>query len=275
MRRTHITVLALLLPILLAGCATRGNVPSEIDPPRELWKEFRATYAQKPHEPAMAASGILYYSRTKPIRRSNRTRVRLWGDFGAAQRMDVAAGIGKILAHIREDADGLMILYPSEKVAYVHSDPVQGAAALGLAVPFSVNDLMLAVSGSFAGLVPESYSSGKKDNGGCSYEFAEQAVSALTLDHMARPVFLKGSTRMADGTDMGWTASFEDWKADAEGNETPETITFVLESGEKGILKIRSLERKKNAWPEQSLSLDLPEEVRVYDLQPGRHSEDK
>ena len=57
----------------------------------------------------MLIKGSLYYSRVTPTRRTNRTLFSMWGDFDGPMRLDVSAGIGKLLAHIREDRAGLLV----------------------------------------------------------------------------------------------------------------------------------------------------------------------
>jgi hypothetical protein len=47
-------------------------------------------------------------------------------------------------------------------------------------------------------------------------------------------------------------------------------LSLALESGEKGVLRVKSLQLKRGAWPEKKLDLPLPEGTELFRLDARR-----
>lgn len=267
---------AVLILAVLSGCATRIPPGMELDTPRAAWTAFRQHYCARPAGDGLRVRASLYYSRTKPTRRTNRTLVTLWGDFGGPMRLDVSASIGTLLAHIREDRDGLLVFYPDDNRAYAHKNPVLGATRLGMPFPFSLAELGRALTGDFSGLAPRRYATSAPDGGNFAYTFAKGPVERVVLDRLGRPVRLEGRTTPARGGDARqWVFAVDRYEdAGPDKAALPERLTLSMDNGERGVLHIKSRELMLAPWPARSLALELPGDVVPIRLDNG-HADGK
>lgn len=266
---------AALLVMLTAGCAPKRAAGPVLDSPEAAWQTFRARSCVPVEASGLLAKASLYYTRVKPTRRTNRTVITLWGDFGGPMRLDVAAGIGKLLAHIREDGDGLLVFYPSERTAYAHANPVLGATRLGMPFPFSLNELARVMVGDFSGLTPASFIEAAPTDDGYVYTVHGTAVSTITLDRTGRPLRIEGAALEGTVAARTWQVvvdAYEDQPPAA--TPLPEKITLSMDNGERGILRIKSRELKIVPWPTEATGLELPEDTLLYQLDTGRRSMD-
>lgn len=256
---------ALLAVIVLAagwGCAPKHAPPPEHDDFGSVWSAFRKNYLQPPNgTTGLLVKSSLYYSSAKR-KRGNRTLVDFWGDMGLPLRLDVSAGIGTRLVHIREDRHGLLAFYPEKGEAYSHADPVRGAELLGLPFPFSMRDLAHVLAGSFRGLVPQDFDSVRQlPNGNYQYSFSGARVSTLVLDASARPVL------MEEKAGRPWRIEFYNYaEFNGNGGMLPDKMVVLLPKGEKGVLRIKTREFKVGLWPDSALDMPLPDGVRTLPL---------
>ncbi|MEF2232090.1 MAG: hypothetical protein V3571_14250 [Pseudodesulfovibrio sp.] len=273
-RHLRLTLILAALAALLStvpGCAPKRPVDARLASPEAVWMAFRRNYCVVPPAPGLLAKASLYYTRTTPTRRTNRTLVTLWGDFRGVMRLDLAAGMGKLLAHIREDRDGLLVYYPTEGKAYAHTDPILGATRLGMPFPFSLNELARVIAGDFSGLVPRAPGRGVREGDLFRYVVADALVTAVTLDALGRPVLLEGRTTKVDASARAWTLEINAYGEEpADGKPPlPERLSLALDNGESGVLRIRSRALKLAPWPAKSLDLPLPEGTEFRRLDRG------
>ncbi|BCS88822.1 hypothetical protein PSDVSF_20640 [Pseudodesulfovibrio sediminis] len=261
---------AALLLLVLAACAPRVSPGTAMDTPDAAWKSFRRHYCSPSKDPAMKVKASLYYSRIKPRKRTNRTLVTLWGDFDGPMRLDVSASVGTLLAHIREDASGLLAFYPQEDKAYAHTDPVLGATRLGMPFPFSLNELARVSTGDFSGLAPRTYTTAKRVGETYVYEVKGKLVTRIILDTLGRPILMHGPTTITQNGAHSWQLEINRFE-DAAANVTPlpGKLTLALDNGEKGILHIKSRELMVASWPAASTNLTLPDSVEPIRLDKG------
>ncbi|MBI9081789.1 MAG: hypothetical protein JEY79_18870 [Pseudodesulfovibrio sp.] len=266
------TLAATLTLVALSGCATRNPSGAVQTSPEAAWQVFRQQYCTPSKKPGLLVKASLSYSRPKPIKRSNRTVISMWGNFSGPMRLDISAGIGKLLAHIREDTNGLLVFYPSDKVAYTHTNPVLGATRLGMPFPFSLNELANIVNGDFSGLVPNEYAEPGLQNSDFSYQFSNGLVSRLVLNETGRPILLEGRTTKAYETAQAWRLEINTYKEAVDKSAPlPEKLTLALDNGEKGVLRIKARELKVAPWPAKATDLKLPKNVKTIRLD-NRHS---
>jgi hypothetical protein len=275
----HLILPALLTALVLgaAGCAPRtATLP--VQPSADAaWKVFRRAYCRPPARPAALIKGSLYYTRVTPTRRTNRTLFSMWGDFDGPMRLDVSAGVGTLLAHIREDDHGLLVFYPEQKTAYAHADPVLGATRLGMPFPFSLNQLARACMGDFAGLTPRDYAGAEPDATAFSYTVDKRLkasrITGVTLDRTGRPLLIQGSVPDGRGGQRAWRLEINTYEE--TGNPPmPGRLTLAMDDGEKGVLRITARELKVAPWPARATGLELPDGVRLRRLDAGSAPEE-
>ncbi len=268
---------ALLLTLACAACAPRVELPRFEDAESNLGV-FRARFlAQRPEAHGLAVRASLLYSTPS---RSNRTDVQLFGEYARPLRLDVRAGLGTMLALMREDSGGLLAFYPDRSKAYAHSDPVIGAQLLGLPFPFALKDLALVLSGSFASLIPpEPASLQERPGGGFLLRYDSGPVRLLALDPHGRPERMEGllsqyfrTQAEREGAPVTgprvWAIAFSGYPEDEGDLEGPATVlTLTLPKGDSAVLRVRALTPHPEPWAERSLTLTLPAKAQYVSLE--------
>lgn len=269
-----LTALLTAFLIIFGGCAPK--VPDGLiqDTPAQAWDAFRRSYCVPPEAPAMKVKASLYYSQIKPRKRTNRTIMNLWGDFNGPMRLDVAASVGTLLAHIRENHDGLLVFYPGDEEAYTHVDPVLGATRLGMPFPFSLSELANVLAGDFSGLAPAQYAEvSVRANGEERFDYTidDGLVNRIVLDQLGRPYSIEGQTTKKLDSARNWRLEINRYAEAPEGvAPLPDKITLSLDNGERGVLHIKSRELMVTTWPAKSMILTLPDTVEPIRLDNGR-----
>lgn len=263
--------------LTLAACAPRVELPRFEDAESNM-RVFRARFlAQGPQAHGLAVRASLLYSTPS---RSNRTDVQLFGEYARPLRLDVRAGLGTMLALMREDSGGLLAFYPDRSKAYAHSDPVIGAQLLGLPFPFALKDLALVLSGSFASLIPpEPASLQERPGGGFLLRYDSGPVRLLALDPHGRPERMEGllsrhfrTQAEREGAPVSgtrvWAIVFSDYPEDEGDPEGPATVlTLTLPKGDSAVLRVRALTPHPEPWAERALTLTLPAKAQYVSLE--------
>ncbi|NDV20485.1 hypothetical protein GO013_13800 [Pseudodesulfovibrio sp. JC047] len=266
-----------LLLMLAVGCTTKTPSDMGMSSPDMVWTAFRQQYCVTQDTTAIKVTASLYFTRVAPRKRTNRTLMTLWGDTNGTMRLDLAASIGTSLAHIREDDSGLLVFYPSDKEAYTHADPVLGVTRLGMPFPFSVAELGRVLTGQFSDLVPAQYKSVEQrstPDGGFRFMMTDPVVSSISLDREGRPVRITGPRAHPSDHAPRWVLEIDRFDTvSPDSAPLPGRITLTLNTGEKGVLHIKSREFILTAWPAKSLALPLPEGIVPIRLDAGNHDQ--
>ncbi|MDR3640463.1 MAG: hypothetical protein P4L39_03990 [Humidesulfovibrio sp.] len=260
--------LAIAALMLLAACAPRIDLP-QYDLPRQDLEAFRARFVTpepEGHGLAVRAS-LLYCTPT----RANRTDVQLFGEYARPLRLDVRAGIGTMLALMREDSAGLLAYYPHNSRAYAHSDPVIGAQLLGLPFPFALRDLALVLCGHFGTLVPQTPDDIRvMPGGGFAFSYNSGPVRLLVLDQYGRPDRMEGILSKyfraqveRDGQPVSgsrvWSIKFSGYPENEGDPPGPaKVLTLTLPKGDSAVFRVRSIQTRQEPWQPKSLALVLP-----------------
>lgn len=249
---------ALILAFILAtfsGCASR-DVP--LRNPEDIYSGFRAEYGNC-NSSGVNLRASLYYSSEGE---GHRTTMHLWGERHSPLRLDVRAGVGAYIAHIKQDSEGLTAFYPKQETAYLHRDPVRGAQILGLPFPFGLKQLTGFMTGCFPNLIPPAFDSAGLDklSGNIIFTFQTGPISSITLEPDGRPVSLTGRGN------TGWDLSFASFAETENGRQLPDTLILVTEKGDKAILRIKSREFNVSPWPEKSMKMGFPDNTEIIRL---------
>lgn len=253
------TALILLIVIFaLGGCATRTSVnrPAGGMEPQSLYNAFQSAYGNC-NATGLKAKASLYYTSKGS---GHRTTMTLWGDYESPLRLDVRAGIGAYVAHIREDQNGLTAFYPDQKTAYSHSSPTRAVQILGLPFPFALKDLAGLISGCYPNLIPKSYDTAVPEKGNLRFTFDNGPVSTIVLAEQGNPVEISGRG------EIPWRMELSSYVEGDSGKLLPEKIVVYTELGDKAILRIKSRTFLAKPWQAKALELKLPEgceEIRL------------
>lgn len=268
-----LSALVLALMLVCSACAPRVELP-RFDDAGADFAAFHSRFAGPfPMDGSLALRASLLYSTPK---RSNRTDVQLFGDYGRPLRLDVRAGFGTMLALMREDSAGLLAYYPDQKKAYAHMDPVTGAQLLGLPFPFALRDLALVLSGHFGTLVPVDRAPAsirQTSAGGYAFAYPVGPVRLLELDPHGRPLRMEGvlspyfrtqaereGGRPVPQGPRAWAITFSDYPEDDGDPEGPaRKLTLALPGDESAVLRVKDLTHGRPDLPaRQILTLTLP-----------------
>jgi hypothetical protein len=270
-------LLALLTLLAVGACAPRIELPRHDEAPDNL-AAFRARFVTpEPEGAGVAVRASLLYSTPS---KANRTDVQLFGDYGRPLRLDVRAGIGTMLALMREDQSGLLAFYPNDKRAYAHSDPVIGAQLLGLPFPFALRDLALVISGQFGTLVPGEPARVRAiPGGGFAFSYDSGPVRLLVIDQYGRPERMEGVLSQhfkaqveRDGAAVSgprvWGLAFTGYPEDEGDPIGPaKTLTLTLPKGDSAVLRIKSVTPRIAPWSAKALTLTLPANAEFISLE--------
>jgi hypothetical protein len=279
-RVTHHLGRALCLAALfgiLAACAPKVELPRYEDVETDL-AVFRARFlVPTPASHGLAVRATLLYNTPH---RSNRTDVQIFGEYARPLRLDVRAGLGTMLALMREDSGGLLAFYPDRQKAYAHSDPVIGAQLLGLPFPFALKDLALVLTGSFGSLIPpEPASLQPRPAGGFVMRYSGGPVRLLAIDVHGRPLRMEGllspyfrTQAEREGQPVSgprtWAIDFSGYPEEDGDPEGPATVlTLTLPKGESAVFRVRSLAQHPEPWPARALTLTLPAKAQYVSLE--------
>ena len=248
------TVLLLSIIFMISGCASHKIKTHD---PDKIYAKFRNEYGNC-NSTGMKAKASLYYNSEN---RGHRTVINLWGDLATPLRLDVRAGIGAYVAHIREDSNGLVAFYPEEKTAYSHSSPIRAVKLLGLPFPFALKDLAGLIAGCYPNLVPKSFDTMTlTPNGNLVFLFDKGSISSVTLTSEGLPVELTGSGKLP------WRMEMSSYELDESGKELPDKITVFTENNGKAVLRIKSRSFKNTNWDEKSLEMIIPNGIPTIKL---------
>lgn len=252
---SHLSRFVMLLSVFIAlsGCAAHKNGPLN---PANTYSAFRSTYGNC-NATGIRAKASLYYTSQGS---GHRTTMSLWGEYNTPLRLDVRAGIGAYIAHVREDRNGLTAFYPDQETAYTHSSPVRGIQILGLPFPFSLKDLAGLISGCYPNLIPKSYDTAGPENGNLRFTFKYGPVSAITLTGQGIPVEISGRG------EIPWRMELSSYEDDGSGKLLPEKIAVYTQLGDKALLRIKSRTFTTKQWEAKALELNFPEGTEIVSL---------
>ena len=254
-------LLVLTMAALVAGCSARNIQIHNSD---KIYSKFRNEYGMC-NATGVKFTASLYFTEKG---QGHRTIMSLWGDLESPLRLDVRAGIGTYLAHIREDDNGLTAFYPEDKTAYTHSVPERAVRLLGLPFPFALKDLAGLIAGCYPSFIPSSFNTVAvdKNNEGLLYTFDHGPVSSITLTPKGIPVEMTGRG------ELPWRMEMDSYELDDSGKNLPEKITVYTATGAKAVLRIKSRYFTSRKWDEKSLEMAIPDGTEIIKLDRNMNS---
>ncbi|UJX39920.1 hypothetical protein K9F62_14505 [Desulfovibrio sp. JY] len=247
------------LALLATGCAAPRPGQMGSGEAKAVYAAFVANQAKNTPAPAFSLAGSMSFSRGS---RSGRLNFRFYGNYADPVRLDLTTPIGGAYAHLREDGSEFSAFVPGRDTLYRHEGTREGAARLGMPLPFTLREMAALVSGRFGELVPTRYASAKKTADGYEFHFSgDPRLSSLTLDFAGNPRHLTGV-----GVEP-WRVAFDNDEA-APGMAVPVARKLVLTTpgGTSLILRVKSLQARQSPYPAADLELPVPPSAVVRGL---------
>ncbi|WP_027720738.1 hypothetical protein [Maridesulfovibrio zosterae] len=251
-------VVAFMLAV--SGCATHTV---KLNKPESQYAQFKKTYSSC-NSTGIKATASLYYSSEG---KGHRTTITLWGDYELPLRLDVRAGIGAYVAHIREENAGLTAFYPDERTSYSHSSPLRAVQLLGLPFPFSLKDLAGLVSGCYQSLIPNVYNTVTPvAETKFRYSFDNSQISSIILNEQGV------ATEITGPNENPWKMELSAYELNDSGKMLPDKIIVYTGTGEKAVLRIKSRTFFAEKWPDEALKMELPDGTEKIKLDKNNYS---
>lgn len=235
--------------LFLCACAPKTGVFQDADL-RVIWAELTPPAN---HDQQMTAQFSLHLQSPE---RTGRMVGQLWGYPSSVMRLDLSASAGGVVAMIRE-SDNIWTAYlPSENKAYHDYQAQRGWSYFHIPVPFDVRQMANLLVGNLGEILYTEYAKASTlANNWTCLEFTKGDVAFLEMSPTRDVLVFKGRP--------GWILTCEN----AAPMETfPQKLlyakyTFVSVSGEKAILRVKSLKSDQN-WNLDDLDLHLPDNVQ-------------
>lgn len=257
---------------MFSGCAVTGkNSLSPLDPTRvnqaeDAWTRFlNASRSAEVQASPFRISANLHYAGDEG---TQRVSAYFWGNGGEDPyplRLDVQAGMGSIMAAVREDAAYFAAYVPSDKTLYLSPQGEGSLQAFDVPVPFSLADLALLFTGRYGELfLGPNY---EKSALPPVFEGANGSFR-FRLTGVAFPGYLDiGSDGLPVSwtEEDGWTISI-DYRMDST-RTTPRRVRFTHAEGREATVVVRELARPA-PFGGQQLELGYPEGTQIRILQP-------
>lgn len=244
-------LLSLGLVLLVAGCAAIRPTGPAGDEAKAVYATFLANQAQNTAAAAFSLTGSMSFASGN---KSGRLKYRFFGNLAEPTRLDLATTMGGAYAALREDATEFTAYLPGKNTVFRHADTRQGAAKLGMPLPFDLREMAALACGRFGELAPAKYAAAKRVQDGYRYTFSgDPRLSALTLDFEGKPRHLTGR-----GVEP-WQVNFTD-DAPVAGLAAPvaRKLTLTTPGGASLIIRVKSLQLRSDPYPAADLELPVP-----------------
>jgi outer membrane biogenesis lipoprotein LolB len=248
---------------LAASCTVKPVPPAHILQPEQpaaaayAWSLFQATFSPSCPTKDFSARGSVNYISGD---RTARVLFSFWGRTQFPVRMDLQTGMGTMLAHWREDAQGFLSYHPGNAEAFVSSDSRVGAETMGLTMPLRLDALAQILTGCWGRIVPREYVSARFTGRHFDYALGGEAKGiVLSLSADGRPEILR---REGPG---GWELVIEEW---FDGHLSLSPRRLRLTQGQNvAIVRLQRLDIMNVSWQETDLFLDLPFGTSLWKLE--------
>lgn len=282
MRRPLFSPFALLLlALVLASACAPKEQPSPPVPPAPapqteeapedkgaaIWRAFHdrasgATFLSGPFR----ISGTLRYTDAKG--ETTRASSLLWGNGKASNpyplRLDILAGVGTVVAKVREDERSFLAYVPDEKRAYLMEGDDRTLASFGVPVPLSLGDLTQILTG-----LPGALFLPRDNDGPATPEYTLTGKGArFAVSRSALPGELELS---ASGVPLAWKeAGGKGWSIGFEPGDKnplqPQKLRIAHPKGYSALITVKEIARVSPPYSREQMGLETPPGTEVERL---------
>ena len=231
------------------------------DKAARIWQHYtaRALAAENMTGPFRISANLRY---TAQSGESTRVSSLLWGNGKADSpyplRLDLLAGVGTVVAKIREDSSSFMAFAPDEKTAYTHARDDQTLVSFGVPIPLTLGDLTLLLTGQSGRLfLPSTI---RTDSGvPAEHKLTEDGASYVVTGAHLSGVLELSST----GAPIAWRELRQDgWSISMEPGEAnplqPKKLRITHPKGYSALIVVRDISRVSPPYTEAQMDLALP-----------------
>ena len=261
---------ALLLLTLCSACSLhRGGPTPDLgggksdsgDKAVRLWQRYtaRAAAAEGMTGPFRVAANLRY---TAASGESTRVSSLLWGNGKADSpyplRLDLLAGVGTVVAKIREDSGDFVAFSPEEKTAYTHARDDRTLVSFGVPIPLTLGDLTLLLTGQGGRLF---LPTGIRTDSGVP---PEHHLTENGADYLINNAPLPGILELSDtGAPVAWREQRRDgWSIEMEpGDENPlqpRKLRISHPKGYSALIVVKEISRVSPPYTAAQMDLVLP-----------------
>lgn len=281
-------VLLLFLPLFLAGGCAPKQPPSPVPAPAPEPEKAPDTQADKPVDKGAAIweafqaraasatflsgpfriSGTLRYTDDKG--ETQRVSSLLWGNGKAATpyplRLDLLAGVGTVVAKVREDKNSFLAYVPGEKRAYLMEGEDRTLASFGVPVPLSLGDLTQLLTG-LPGALFLDRNAEEKAPGAPEYVLTGRGA-VFQIPGAPLPGMLELSE---SGVPLGWKEKGgKGWSIALEpGGKNPlqpQKARVLHPAGYSALIVVKEIARVSPPYSPDQMGLDTPPDTEVERL---------
>lgn len=259
----------LALILLVSGCGIKQGAGKGSGSGDHAWNLYaaRATAAEVNTGPFRISGTIRY---TGQDGKTTRASSLLWGNGSLESphplRLDLLAGVGNVVAKIREDSNSFIAYVPDEDLAYTHASGDDTLLSFGVPVPMSLSDLTLLLTGRNGAIfMPSKYSGGlsEPENLGPTQNGQEYRIAwgdlpgILEISNTGVPLSWKETGR------DGWEMTFE---TRVENPMEIRRLRITHPKGYGALVVVQEFERLKTPFAENQLNFTLPGNVAIKSL---------
>jgi len=259
----------LCLPLLMA-CPRQPTI-TELPPAsfEKYWQAY-AEQAKQAEERRTAFRMKATVQYETPDNNGHRMNALIWGNPDLPVRMDLNAGIGVLVAQVREDKHHFLLHMTEEKTAYAHQGSNKPFFSIGTPLPFTLELLIYLMNGRFGPVF--GYEAGiLQSSQGSRYVLGAKAPAqgVLSLSQKGLPLAWDGSppSGMPGGQGYGWTMDMDYAEEDPF---LPRRLILKHNKGYSATIHIRGRETLDELFPAGRLALELPPQTAVHPLDAQR-----
>ena len=247
-----------------------GALPESGDKAVRIWQRYaaRAAVAQSITGPFRLSANLRY---TAASGESTRVSALLWGNGKAASpyplRLDLLAGIGSVVAKIREDSTSFVAFAPDDKTAYTHARDDRTLVSFGVPIPLALDDLTLLLTGHGDKLfMPAGV---RTDSGAPPVRKLTAQGASYQVDNAPLPGILELSDT---GAPIAWREQREDgWRIEIEPEDEnpllPRKLRISHPKGYSALILVKEVARVSPPYTSAQLDLPLPPGTAVKPLE--------
>lgn len=246
-------IIIALLAVIWSCAPKTAQKPGVSQNEQAVWQKFTdmsQIAAEKPYR-------INFSLRVGEQGNTRRLTGLLWGEDNDI-RLDIMAGVGAIVAKIKDTPDMFLLYSPTENRAYSHKGPNKPLFKIGAPLPFSLDKLAAALSGDYlAAFAGALYNS---NNAPQFLSYADNLYSWQIQGEQPGAIFVNSDGFPVKWRDKSWemTLTYKD--------NAPERIKLSNDDGKIAILLVKERDNIENAFSEEQMALKLPSGIEMLPL---------